>query len=159
MTQYEALSITVSCIAAFGTLYVWFGQRKLQREANDLQRATAELAKKQLELIALDQERRSKARLRLTLEQEGRDYYFLVTNIGEVPAQNVEVRLVLENPSDSPLIAEEYAEKFPVKRLPPGGSVSLIAALAFGSPSAYEAVLKWTNPDGSSAEEDAYVPV
>lgn len=39
MSKYEILSIVLGCFAAFVSLIVWFGQRKMQKEANDLQRA------------------------------------------------------------------------------------------------------------------------
>jgi hypothetical protein len=45
------LSVFLGCIATLVSLVVWFGQRKIQKEANDLQRATSELAKKQLEIL------------------------------------------------------------------------------------------------------------
>jgi hypothetical protein len=55
------LSIIVSCLAAVISLVVWSGQRKLTRESNDLQRATAELAKKQLELLLREEKGKNTA--------------------------------------------------------------------------------------------------
>lgn len=37
--------------------------------------------------------------------------------------------MLLKKPKDSPIIASEYAEKFPAYRRPPGASITLIAAL------------------------------
>jgi hypothetical protein len=99
---------------------VWFGQRKLQSEANNMQRATATLAKKQLEILLREQAAKSRARLSLTLTREGASSFrFYLKNIGEVDARDVDVRLVLDKGTHSPIIPEEYAERFPVKEQPP----------------------------------------
>ena len=157
MTQYEVLSILIACVAAVISLVVWSGQRKLAREANDLQRATSELAKKQLAILLREEKGKDTARLSLELVRESKSSFrFRITNISDVDARDVEFELLLKDPSDSPLIDSEYAEKFPAKRLGPGNSVSLIAAITLASPTAYNALLKWTNPDGSRSEEETY---
>lgn len=46
MSEYEVLSVILSSLAALISLIVWNGQRKLQRESLDMQKATAGLAKK-----------------------------------------------------------------------------------------------------------------
>jgi hypothetical protein len=156
MTAYELLSIVIACVAAITSLVVWNGQRKLQREANDLQRATSKLAEKQLELLLREEKGKNTARLSLALVHEGKAYRFRITNISDVDALNVNLSLILPKPEDSPLIEAECREKLPAKRLLPGTSVSLIAALHLGSPTAYNAILSWGNPDGSSSEEETY---
>lgn len=157
MSQYELFATAVACFAVLVSLIVWNGQRKLQREANDLQRATAKLAEKQLELLLRDERGKSAARLSLDLFRDGKTYRFRLTNVGEAEARDAEIELVLQRPDDSPIIDSEYAEKFPAKRLMPGSSVTLIAALHLGSPTAYNAILSWTNPDGTRVKEEAYV--
>ncbi len=157
MTQYEVLTIVLACIAVFVSLVVWNGQRKMQREANDMQRATAELAKKQLEILLREEHGKNKARLSLALFRDGNTYRFRVTNISEVDARDVEMNILLAKPNDNPIVGSEYAEKFPAKRLSPGTSVTLIAALHLGSPTAFNARLRWKDPDGSQVEEETYV--
>ncbi|MGK2915039.1 MAG: hypothetical protein ACSLE5_11440 [Porticoccaceae bacterium] len=157
MTQYEVLTVVLACIAVFVSLIVWSGQRRMQREANDLQRATAELAKKQLEILLREEKGKSTARLSLDLFRDGKTYRFRVTNVGEVEAKDVEMELLVKKPEDNPIIGSEYAEKFPAKKLMPGSSITLIAAIHLGSPSAYNAMLKWTNPDGMVVREETYV--
>jgi hypothetical protein len=156
VTKYEILSTLVSCIAAFISLVVWGGQRKLQREANDLQRVTAKLAEKQLEMIHREEKGKNTARLTLSLIKDGKSYRFRISNIGEVDALNVDFELLPDDPDKSPLIKSEIKEKLPAKRLSPGTSVSLIAALHMSSPTAYSAKLRWSNPDGSTSEEETY---
>jgi hypothetical protein len=156
MSAYEPLSILIACIAAIVSLVVWNGQRKLQREANDLQRATAELAKRQLQMLLREERGKNAARLSLSLERDAKGFRFRLTNISDVDAHDVGLDLLLKRPGDNPLIPSDYQAKFPLKRLRPGESVSLLAALHFGRPTAYNALLKWTNPDGSIAEEETF---
>ncbi|MFO9585053.1 hypothetical protein SDB75_09300 [Legionella pneumophila serogroup 1] len=73
MTNYEIISIFASLIACVISLNNWFGQRKLQQESNDLQRATSELAKKQLEIILKEEKNVNKSHLALSLIRDGNE--------------------------------------------------------------------------------------
>ncbi|MDE2465492.1 MAG: hypothetical protein KGO02_17530 [Alphaproteobacteria bacterium] len=157
MSPYEILATVIACIAVLVSVVTWKGQRKLQREANDLQRATAKLAEKQLELLLGNERGKSVPRLSLDLFRDGKSLRFRLKNVGEAEARDAEIELLLQRPEDNPIITSEYAEKFPAKHLAPGSSVTLIAAIHVGSPSAYNAVLSWTNPDGSRVKEEVYV--
>ena len=157
MTAYETLSIVISCVAAMIAAFVWFGQRKLQRESNDMQRATADLARKQLEILLREEQGTNQARLSMDLVKDGKTFRFVVSNISDVKASNVDLELLVEKDSDNPIIESEYAQKFPAKAINPGSSISLIAALHLGSSTAYNARLKWINPDGSEMVEETFV--
>lgn len=157
MTPYEILSVVLACIAVIVSLVVWAGQREIQRESNDLQRATSELAKKQLEILLREEQGKNTARLSLDLFRDGKACRFRITNISEVDAMDVEMEFLVNKPENSPIISSEYAEKFPAKKMPPGSSIILTAVLHFGRPTAYNALLKWANPDGSKAQEETYV--
>jgi hypothetical protein len=156
VSKYEIFSVVLGCLAMLVSLVVWFGQRKMQREANDLQRATSELAKKQLEILLREEKGLNAARVSFDIFKYGKSYRFRITNISDVDAKNVELKLLLKNPDDSPLIASDYNDKFPVPRLQPGCSVTLIAAIHMGSPTAYNALISWVNPDGNKVEEETY---
>lgn len=127
----------------------------MQREANDLQRATSELAKKQLEILLREEKGKNAARLSFDIFKDGKTYRFRITNISDVDAKNVDLRLLVK-PEDSPLVKNDYEAKFPVPKLQPGSSVTLIAAIHLGSPTAYNAVLSWVNPDGTEVSEETY---
>lgn len=157
MTQYEILSIVLACFAVIVSCVVWRGHQKLQRESNDLQRATSELARKQLEILLREEKGKNTARLLLDLFKDEKTYRFRITNISEVDASDVEMELLVKKPEDNPIISSEYVQKFPAEKIPPGSSVTLIAALHLGSPTAYNALLKWTNPDGTKVQEKTYV--
>ena len=156
MTTYEIISIVIACIAALISLVVWNGQRKIQRENLELQRATSDLAKKQLEILVNEDREKSSARLKLDLVKLGNNYKFYITNIGNVDATNVNFELLLDNPAQSPLISSDVESKLPAAKLSPGSKISLIAARQGNSPVAYNALLKWTNPDGKNVEDTTY---
>jgi len=164
MTKFEILAIVISCVAALISLHSWNGQRRLQREnnklqseSNDLQRATSELAKKQLEL--LQKSTVENARLRLDLEKSGNGYKFYITNFSDVDAFDVDMRLLVHDPNSSPLITSEVNEKLPARKLSPGSRVSLRATLYMGGPTAFNAILKWKNPDGTKVSDETYASI
>lgn len=156
MTDFEILTVVIACIAALISIYTLTEQRKLQKESNELQKATSVLAKKQLEIIIREDEEKSSARLKLDLVKDGNGYKFYITNIGNVEASNVELELLLDKPEHSPLVKSDYDSKFPAPKIPPGNSISLLAALSMGKPTAFNAKLKWTNPDGKIVEDETY---
>ena len=136
-------------------LVVWAGQRRMQREANDLQRATSEPAKKQLEILLREEIGKNAARLSFDIFKYGKTYRFRITNISDVEAKNVDLRLLVK-PEDSPIVKNDYEAKFAVPRLQPGSSITLIAAIHLGSPTAYNAVISWVNPDCTEFSEETY---
>ena len=157
MSKFEVITIVIACLSAFISLLAIAGQRKLQREANDMQRATSRLAEKQLEILEREDKLKKEARVRLDLVNEGKGRYrFRLTNISAQEAQNVNLKLLLKKESDNPIIKSEYEKKLPAKILSSGSSISLIAALHMGSPTAYNAVVSWVNPDGTESSYETY---
>ena len=156
MSTYETLSVVVSCLAAIIAIVVWIGQRRLAKESLELQRATANLAKKQLEILNREEESQGRPILSVDLLKVERSYRFQVTNIGDATAHDVSIKLLLENPKDDPIVASEYKDKLPVRSLGPGGNFSLIAALHLGSPTGYNILLTWKDPNGEAAVLETY---
>lgn len=154
MSAFELLSVVLSGIAVLVSLLVWSGQRKLQREANDLQRITADLSRKQLQLIKEQEQGKFAASLSLSLVRDGKGYKLVLRNKSEVDALVVDLRPTKPTLGDSFLIESELKEKFPIKRLRGGDEVRLIAAVALGSPTVSEFHVTWQNADGSTAMED-----
>jgi len=158
LSIFELVSVVLAGFASIISLLVWNGQRKLQRENNELQRATSQLAKKQLEMLALEESQKDSARLTLELENVGKGYKFFITNIGTGDAYDVCFKLILDKEQASPLIASEVNEMFPFKKLSPDGeTISLTADLNPDSPTAYNAVLSWRNSKDQFVEEEIYV--
>ena len=156
MSKYEIITTIVSLIACLISLSNWFGQRKLQQESNDLQRATSELARKQLEMILKEENNNNKSHVILKLIRERNLFKFKIENISNVVAKDVHFDLIIDK-KNNPIPINEYESKLPIKMLQSKGSITLIAALTFSTPTSYNAILKWTNPDGSITEEETFV--
>lgn len=131
----------------------------IAQEANELAQAPANLAKIQLQQ---EEARRSKTALSLSLEKRqsiggnGKlltSYKFCLTNGGEVVAKNAGFEILSE---ESPLIARDYESKLPALLLP-RQSIEVLAAVHMGSPSKLDAVIFWTNPDGSEERQECVV--
>lgn len=157
MTYFEVLSVLLACLAVVMSLIAWTGQRRLQREANDLQRATAELARKQLELLLREEEGKNSARLSLSLVKEGKEFRFVLRNVSAVEATDIELEPLLQRPDDNPIIPAEYKEKFPLKRLAPNAEIKLHAIIYLSSPTAFNIRATWKNPDGKPVVEEFFV--
>jgi hypothetical protein len=121
-------------------------------------KATADLARKQLEILLREEKGKNTARVALTLAKEGRgSYRFHVTNVSNVEASDVEFEILVKEPSDNPIVLQDYKAKFPVKRLAPGTEITTLAVIYLSSSGAYNAVVRWKNPDGSKAEDETFV--
>ena len=154
MSNFEALTLILSCVAVIVSLAVWNGQRKLQREANDLQRVTAELSRKQLQLIEEQEQSKFAAKLALSLTKDGKGYKLVLANKGEADALAVDLRPIGTTIENNYLIASELEEKLPIKRLRSGEEVRFLAALSMGTPIVSEFHVSWHNADGTTGMED-----
>ncbi|EOD9428715.1 TPA: hypothetical protein P0E26_005032 [Vibrio harveyi] len=159
MSEYEALSIVIACIAALVSLLAIRSNRELQRRSNELQLAQSKLAEKQLEILERDDANSQCARVKIELRKSGSGYKFHLTNTSEQPAKNVSFRLHLQDGTYSPLIESELEEKLPIPVLEPGNSITFIAALSSDTAFAYNVELSWTNPDNKEEHIDTYVAV
>ena len=154
MSDFETLTLVFSAVALLVSLVVWNGQRKLQREANDLQRVTAELSRKQLQLIKEQEGRKFTAKLALSLTTDGEGYKLVLKNEGEADALAVDLRPIGTTVENNYLITSELEEKLPIKRLRSGESVRFLAAIASGTPIVSEFHVSWHNADGTTGMED-----
>jgi hypothetical protein len=152
MTYSEIISSAIALLALVISLVVWHGQRKLQREANELQRATSELSRRQLQSIEKEEAERNVARLDLTLERQGQGHIFTLTNFGPAIAHEVELVPLLEPGEPSPLIDSELSAKFPAARLLPGTRIGLLAVVFLERTSNVRVKIKWR--DGTGAKEE-----
>lgn len=154
MTKFEILSVVLASLALLVSLNTWREQRRLQREANDLQRANERLAKRQLDLIQEGEVRRQKAQVELEMVDVGNHTYALIfTNRGEAPA----LELAVSVPDDIEGIIEDgYRAKLP-KRLGPGQAVKTYAAPHLETANPFTAIVTWTNLDGSAGENEVLV--
>ena len=78
---------------------------------------------------------------------------FVVQNVGEGVAREVDVTIEPVNGKNSPVIAGEHEKKFPLSKLEPGESESLVAIITPGTGLYFRARVRWQDPDGSTVEK------
>ena len=154
MTTYEIVSLIVSLVAVVIALVSLVRTRKVASQQIELERVTAELSAKQLDILNAEEKSLSKAQIDVELEGFDSDYHFIITNVGGAEARNVTFKIEGE---ENPLIESEYQDKIPIPSLRPGKSIQLIAALDIGSSSKYNAVVSWQDPDGSAQHDEFFL--
>ena len=94
-----------------------------------------------------------KADVQAALGRIGGERRFVVQNVGEAVAQDVHFTIESVNGKNSPVVAGEHEKKFPVSKLEPGESESLLAIITPGTGLHFRAFVRWRDPDGSSIEK------
>ena len=153
MTDFEAFSIICACFALIVSLVTLSAQRKLQREANELQRVTAELSRKQLDLIQRQEQNAAETEVRVCLSAIGAHYSVLIENIGTATASSVNLECLGSESQRLHLQDMEVKDKLPIEKLRPGESLSLNARVYMESPRVYEVALSWQIASGQSRRE------
>jgi hypothetical protein len=119
------------------------------------QRAATAVARMQLEQLSKQETGRHRAKLTLHLEKTAaRKWKFVVTNISEVDAQDVELKLVGINERPSPFFWNKYRKTILVAKLPRKSTTTLVPLCNGRDPRALKAVLTWKNTDGSEGSEE-----
>ena len=157
MSDYEALSLIAACLALAISLVTVHAQRKLQREANELQRATAELSRKQLELIVRSEQEGQLARISLNLKSNSPGYRLQIHSLGPADAHEIEVSCPSTSIETTLVSEQEIQDKCPISRLRPAETASLIAAVYLASPPTYKVNVRWRNGQGRQFEEEYVV--
>lgn len=150
MTTFETLTLLIPWLALVISVYTFFQQRKLQREANELQRATSQLAEKQLEMLKREEAERHRSRLSIVLTGRQGSHLILLRNVGSTEAANVRIESIRE---PSPLVKHQIESMFPLEYLKPGAEIRLGAAVYVESPEKFAIRLLWRDPDGTEREE------
>lgn len=171
MSAYETLSLLVSIIAIIGVVVTLVRQSKetarLSKQSDRLtqleeaqlrqQRATALLHEKQLEQLLANDPKPASAHVKLELFTAASGYRFRVTNLGPGEARNVSVRMNDEAAEHNPIMEQDYKAKFPALIMAPDSNIEFLANIYLDSPSAYNAIVSWTDPDGVKIDNTAYV--
>lgn len=121
-----------------------------------VQKVTAQLEAKQLQILEREEKQKTQADIQVYLVREGgANYSFLIKNVGSVSAKDVQFEL--QDCPDSPLVTGDYNRKLPAPILNPGGTIRLMAAIHQKSPSVYNGVVSWTNPDKERHSKEFYL--
>lgn len=160
MTYYEGITTAIAVVALIVSAVAMYRAgvaNKLAKDANELARAQDALAQLHLQQ---EQVRRNKAALSLEMVKVQNQnkfghpiapsYKFNLRNDGAVSATACQFEILT---ADSPLVAQDYADKLPAT-LAPGQTLSVLAAVHQGTPSKLDAVVSWTNPDGTQERQE-----
>lgn len=165
MTLYEILTIVVALAGVAVSFISLRKSRHVDGQQRRLQLKQEELMDLQLQLLRDKVGQQSKdhdtptADVRVTLEGfHGRER-FVIANWGQGPAKEVDVKIQPRPGRSSPLVQGDYEEKLPIPELLPGDAVKLFAAITFGTGTEFDAILSWTEPDGSRQSRECQVSV
>lgn len=160
MTYYEGITTAIAVVALIVSAVAMYRAgvaNKLAKDANDLAKAQDALAQLHLQQ---EQDRRNKALVSLEIVKVQNQnkfghsiapsYKFNLRNDSAVSASACQFEILT---ADSPLVAQDYAAKLPAA-LAPGQTLSVLAAVHLGTPSKLDAVVSWTNPDGTQERQE-----
>lgn len=151
------LAIVISFVSLQRTGKVQRQQLRLQAKQEELTDLQLQSLRKQATAPQLPLQ--EKADVRVDLDQQGKNYKFVITNWGRVPARNVTFELEAEEGRSSPLVRGDYDEKIPIPELAPGGRCPVFAALTFGTGTSFQATWTWRNPDGSEERRSSLLAI
>lgn len=162
MTYVELITTIIALVALIisaAALHRAGRANRIAEEANELAQAPAKLAKVQLEQ---EETRRGRTSVSLTLVERQsigsngrplRFHKFRLSNDGESSAQDAGFEI---KSNDSPLVLQDYQDKLPAT-LNPNQTIEVMASVHLGSPSKLDAVIFWTNADGSEEQHECVV--
>lgn len=146
--------ICISIIAVIISTVALIRSRKVAQEQLRLEKITAELSKKQLELLQAEEDSKAKPKLNVTIQQLGQSHCFYITNRGNITIYNVNFELMDLHSRNNPLM--DAQEKLPHKELRAENALKLRATFCLGSPLTYVAKLSSQDEHGNSFEERFY---
>ena len=155
MTTYELVSALVAVIALVVSVVSLVRTRKiakrqieLQEKQVTLQSEQALLAKLQRELLEKHQLKQSSADVRIYTAQTTDAHRFLVRNVGAAPALDVSVTIISRYNGQSPLIEGDTRTKLPIRKLLLDQEIALLASLAMGIGTSFDASTSWAEANG-----------
>ncbi|MEZ6138889.1 MAG: hypothetical protein R3C53_28725 [Pirellulaceae bacterium] len=151
MTLVDYLTLSISLLSVIVAAISLIRTRALAAEQLELERVTAELSAKQIELIEREDQQRKRPDFHVDLTKLGNDHYFLVANRGDGSAFDLNFELV--DCANSPLFADSV-RMFPHSELKAQSRIKVPAAIHLGSPSTYNVRLTWKERDGVDKSED-----
>ena len=151
MTNVDYLTISISLLSVIVAAISLLRTRTLAVEQLKLERITAELSAKQIQIIEREDQQRQRPQFHVDLTKLGNDHYFLVANRGDGSAFDLTFELV--DCTNSPLY-DDSVRMFPYSELKAQSRVKVPVAIHMGSPSSYNVRLHWKERDGADKSED-----
>jgi hypothetical protein len=153
MSNFEILTLMVACLAVLVSLYTLGEQRKLQRESNEFQRTTAELAKRQISELEQVAAARLKASIEVELHRERISSKLRIANVGGGEASAVNVVFDLPAGVKDPLSPDDRAQRLPIKCLQANTSALVPCDIYMEHSPVLDGYVSRVNSDGSEARE------
>jgi hypothetical protein len=146
VSNFEIISILLSSTALVISLVSIVRSRKTQADFLKLEKVHAELSRKQLDEIELNESKKGKTQLAIFIQ----DGNIILSNEGSVKAKDIE--LEFSKDEDNKLVGGEWS-KLPYPILNPSEQFKLVAAYDNKQASPIFAIkVKWTNHDGSKGK-------
>lgn len=92
-----------------------------------------------------------RADIRIRLERQSRTAKFVIFNCGGAPGMDIDVQISRADGSDA-LMPDDRRERVPIPRLDPNGEIRLQCLISSQRRPPFDALLTWTNPDGSEGK-------
>ena len=150
MTDFEILTLLLSCVAVILSLYTLREQRKLQREANELQRPASELAKRQLADAEQAANEPRIAEIEVELRRERSSSTLCIGNMGTADALALNIEFELAGHEDL-ISADERERRFPLERLRVAQWALIPCNVYLSHPAVIHGTATWQNPDGTTS--------
>lgn len=154
MSGYEFLTLLVSVGALLVSLASMRWTHKISKEQLEIERVTAQLSTRQLQVLEEEQKAKNMPKFQVTISKLGKSSCFYIVNIGEGSAYDVNFELI--DCESSPLVSDYY-EKFPHPEMKPQSRVKLLAAFHMQSPLKYQVRLSWKDEFGAQQEESFWI--
>jgi hypothetical protein len=156
MLSTDELSLLVSILAVVISGTALSRSRKLGEKQLELEQHQADLAQKQLQLIAKEELTAQLASINVELIGSGTNKELLIYNSGQGNALNVSIKWIGHEP---PFVIGDIENKLPIRRLKPENSLKILTAFSFDSPRYFEGIITWENPDGSFGRDEFEIHV
>jgi len=148
MSLYELLTIVISSFAILISAFSLIQNHRISKRQSTLEKKQIELTEKQLRLVEIEESKKEKAIIKLSVNKHNKDYKLQIKNDGFATAYDLTLQIIPSQGKGSPLIQSDYKSKFPLKKLDPGDSVDLFWAIDTSTGTRFDAICKWKNQNG-----------
>ena len=151
MSDYECLSLVISCVALCIAAWSMFDTKKLAKQQLELEHISASLSAKQLARLAQEDLAINKAKIDVAVDsvQGQSTYYVVISNVGQGEATDVN----FSYEGDASIAGNEIRDKLPIKSLREGKKVIFTATRTYDTAATFTANVRWRNPDGSFGKD------
>ena len=155
MLEPEWISLYIALLAVIISTISLIRTGKLGREQLKLQRISAKLTERELELIERSEIEKDLPKISVEMLKYDTSYKFLVKNIGSGTAFNLRFDII--ETKGACLLLPTLNSKFPHQELKSGETIRLNAIADAGIPIKYLVQLSWKNSKGVECSETYHV--